>query len=546
MAEGEKIILPQKYYLDYFLDLIALVQNQYHAILSKEDFEFIEQFQSLSEGAQCLYVRFSNRRGPCYRLGKINYEEILNVKASAEELIAANFASKEIPNDFQAFNIFTKSELQAIFKDELDAPKSLGKNELIEQLLEMNNAHESLLSFEEIVQVEKQFEFEFFKLLYFGSYKAQMTEFVIRDVGHIKLERLDQNLLKPWCQSREEAIAFYEVSELKSSIRKALSLYQAQEIHNEIEGIDWDIFLRFNHSSKALGKIALELGQQLEREKCPHLALKYYQLTDTPPSKERQVRIHDALGEQAVAEELAKDLLVNYQNATEKIFAYDFLRRKNVRINRSMTSKLTGSPVIQLEVQPNVRVEQLVIDHFQTEGYQAIHSENYLWRNLFGLIFWNELFDQSQNDFHHPLQRVSSDLYQIDFLEKKESLIENKLSKLVSKGAIKAQIRSTVKAKEGTSQPFIYWYSNILYDLEALISKLKPMQIRKILLEMARNFKGNSVGFPDLFIWNDDQYFLYEIKSPNDHLSAQQLFWIEFMQELKVNVNILRVEYGSS
>ena len=60
---------------------------------------------------------------------------------------------------------------------------------------------------------------------------------------------------------------------------------------------------------------------------------------------------------------------------------------------------------------------------------------------------------------------------------------------------------------------------------------------------MSKNLKDNSTGFPDLFVWKENAYYLYEIKSPNDHLSSQQLFWLNFMQSLGIRAKIIRVRY---
>ena len=60
---------------------------------------------------------------------------------------------------------------------------------------------------------------------------------------------------------------------------------------------------------------------------------------------------------------------------------------------------------------------------------------------------------------------------------------------------------------------------------------------------MSKNLKDNSTGFPDLFIWKGNTYHLYEIKSTNDHLSSQQLFWLNFMQSLGIKAKIIRVNY---
>lgn len=537
------IVLPPKYYLDYFQDLVAFLESNYAHIIGGPERTFLNDFQSLSEDAQCLFLRFSNRKGPCFRVNKLDYEEIKDIPAATYELLEGGFISEDLPEEYATFNLFLKKELITAYP-ELEPFRQEKKALLIERLLENESSVDEIAAKEPVVLVEKQEEFEYLKLLYFGEYKVPMTEFVIRDVGHVKLESLDENSFKPWCESRKEARAFFEISQIKSTIRKALKLFPAAIIHDELGEIPWELFQQFQQSEKALSKIAIELGQQLEREKEPELALKYYQLTERHPSRERQVRILDGLGEKPAAEELAQKMATHHTNASEKIFALDFLNRPKVRINRSMTARLVSSPSVDLLPMPGLKVEQLVINHFEASGFNAIHAENFLWRNLFGLLYWEELFDQSQDGFHHPLQRRSNDLYQPEFFSKREAAFTAKARVLNSRKKIKSKINQTHQDKYGIAGPMVYWYEDMLLPLHELVGKLLPRQIKGITWEMARNMKENATGFPDLFIWNENEYFFYEIKSPNDHLSAQQLFWLEIMQELKINADILRVNYN--
>ncbi len=544
-STSEKIILPQKYYLDYFRYVLDFLRQHYGHILTEEDLAFFRDFGALSEEAQCLFVRFSNRKGPLYRISKLGYEEIPDPHTTADELVAAGFAHKDIPNAYETFNLFTRAELFSILEEHTSGLRPLTKPEIIEHLVDGEEAHELLAAHEPIVQVDRQEEFEFFKLLFFGQYKAQMTEFVIRDVGHVHLEELQEDKFKPWCQSREEAVAYFEISKLKSATRRAMKEWSATLVHEELTDVEWSQFQKYDRASKALDRLVLEIGQQLEREGEPELALSYYRWSQKPPSRERQIRIMDSLDRKEEALALAQELLTTYRNAEEKIFAHDFLSRKAVRINRSMSSKLATAPKVQLPA-TDQRVEKQVIDHYQSMGYQAIHSENFLWRNLFGLLLWEELFDQELEGFHHPLQRVTSDLYSPSFFEKRRETIEQKMARLDSRRKLIARMKRIADKKWGRANPLVYWYDDLTAHCEAMLARLSPKQVQSVILEQAKNIKDNSTGFPDLFIWNDEEYFFYEIKSPNDHLSAQQLFWIEFMQERGIQADILRVEYITS
>ncbi|MBA3899980.1 MAG: VRR-NUC domain-containing protein, partial [Bacteroidetes bacterium] len=101
-------------------------------------------------------------------------------------------------------------------------------------------------------------------------------------------------------------------------------------------------------------------------------------------------------------------------------------------------------------------------------------------------------------------------------------------------------LRRNFEAKFGTANPFVFWYEDLINQLELIISKVSHLQILEIVKEICKNPKENSTGFPDLFVYNGLDFFFAEVKSENDHLSNKQLHWIHFMQKLAVPVKIIR------
>jgi hypothetical protein len=79
--------------------------------------------------------------------------------------------------------------------------------------------------------------------------------------------------------------------------------------------------------------------------------------------------------------------------------------------------------------------------------------------------------------------------------------------------------------------------------LRQLYQSLTPLQLEAVLLEMAKRPAVNMRGFPDLFLWRADSYLLAEVKSPTDHLSAQQVFWLDFFRSHHITAGIIRVQW---
>ena len=111
---AEQVILPPKYYLDYFWFLLEFVQRLYGHILDESELNFIKNFEALSEEAQCLFVRMSNRRGSFFRTQKLSYAEIEDIAAALYELtdsqLIENLSENHAGYSVEVLNLFTKEE----------------------------------------------------------------------------------------------------------------------------------------------------------------------------------------------------------------------------------------------------------------------------------------------------------------------------------------------------------------------------------------------------------------------------------------------------
>jgi hypothetical protein len=536
MSKKDPIILPEKYYLDYFNYVLEFVERQYDHVLDQPEYLFYQTFRNLSEDAKCLYLRFSNRRGDFFRINKISYAEITDLHSAKEELMHADFIRINENVDPAQFKLFTKTELISQFSF---LNKSQKKEELLLELTEVDIPflHET----EEIAEVLQNEVVDFIKMLFFGHRGGRMTDFVIRDVGNVKIEKLDETKFKPWFQSREEALSVMHISQLRRMI------YEIQEadlpLEEYLEEMPWQTWMQYPRSAQSAEKLLLKIAYYFEQIAQPKEAMKYYSYTDKPPARERKVRLLEKLDRKDEALGIAKAMSESPRNATELTFATDFLNRSGIRINRSMTERLKNTPSISIEKDPDIKVEEAVLHYFEKEGWQGFHAENYLWRGIFGLVFWDIIFDENHGSFHHPLQRQPSDLNDTIFFESRSELLEAKLDKFKSKKSLLNYIVKMHNEKEGISNRFVGWHETLLPSLEVAIMKLPLQGLKKVLLEMSKLMKENSAGFPDLFIWNDVEYQFYEVKSPNDHLSAQQLFWLDFLASAKINVEVMRVNY---
>lgn len=543
MAEKETIVLPLKYYLDYFRFLIDFVKEKSGHLLGEVGEKFIIDFNALNEDAQCLLIRMANRKGEYFRLSKIAYQEIENIGAATDALIDSSFVTIEPPHDPKLFKLFTKGELDALFPER--GIKLKKKEEILFELAEESDHYEyqKIQSFDTILALLRQEEIEFLKLLFFGHSHAMMTEFVIRDIGNVKLENLDGHEFTPWFNSHEEAKAVFELSKINRAVYEFIQIGLPENLLELINPINWSTLIDFPNARKQGDRLMLRLGEYFEKTGYLEDALTYYALAKKHPCRERQIRIFQKLGRMEEALGLAEHVFNTPFNASEKIFAKDYIAKTGARNLRSTTTRIKNSNEISVVGAGSKRVEEKALDHFSALGYEGIHSENYLWRAIFGLLFWNELFDSNLAAFHHPLQRAPSDLYSTGFYEARKEYLNDKIKSFHSKKQLLAHLKKTYNEKENISNPLVSWHEFSLPAISACIPFLPLAGLKKVMLEIAKNVKDNSTGFPDLFIWNATSYHFYEIKSPNDHLSSQQLFWLDFFEENQIKSDILRVNY---
>ncbi len=550
------ITLPPKYYLDNFYALLEFVEAKYDQLLSEQEKGFIAKFSALSEAGQCLFLRFANRKGQFFRLQKLNYPEIGDLAAPLQELVTAGFClilnESFYPVLDKALQVFNKQELCQLWKHIDPAVKGLSplkKELLLERMLAAVDHPEllsALMEMETIVVQRYLEEYELLKFLFFGYLGGEMSEFVVRDLGFVQYETLDANKLVPKFNSRQEIEDKFWISGVYQQFRELREDPVAETLYT------W--FMQIAGRGEQLGiearptfdRLTLKLARLLERQHQCDWALEVYRYSEQPPSRERQVRLLQKKGEVQEALQLCHQMQEAPLNAEESIFSHDFcekLQRK--KAVRATTQLLKEADSIQISETYRYYVEKGVIRHFADKGYEVLYSENYLFRSLFGLLFWDVIFDQDVPVYHSPLQRFPADLYLPQFLNRRQEALKAKTEVLSTTKALLRHLRNTYDQKWGIGNPLVGWHENTLPLLEAACKKVPAKALHQVLLAMAQNLKEYGKGFPDLFVWSKKkkEYFFVEVKSPTDSLSPQQLYWLRFFKEVGIKADVLRVKW---
>lgn len=550
--------LPPKYYLDNFRFVLGFVQNLYQSILVSVEQEFLKNFARLSEDAQCLFVRFSNRRGTFFKVNSLYYPELDDIPAALNELLEAGFIENlngdHAGRSDEVINLFSKPELLLLTQalgSEYPPPKSIRKPDLVRWLLHeytFDDLLEVIEASEPVIKVAHESEVMMMKFLFFGNRYDDMTEFVIRDLGHVKFQSFQEENFSVRFETRKDVEDKLMISLTGETFHEQKDELPPEEIYDWF--MNWQGGLVGELSEVALPsyrRLILKVGAWLERKKLHEQALTVYQLTDHAPSRERRTRLLQRVGAAEEALALCKDMISNPQNADERFFGLDYkekIQSKKKRVVRRTTQALQAAEAVDIPISYRFRVELGVMEYYRAREKNAIFSENEPWRALFGLVFWDIIYDTNVRAIHHPLQRVPSDFFLPDFFIKREVLLRDRLRELRQAEAFAERVISTYHDKLGTANVLVAWYEGLLEAVLLIVEYLTPDQLHTILLEMAQNLRENTRGFPDLLVWEAEHYDFIEVKSPTDHLSAQQLHWQHFFSSIGVNSKVLRVNWS--
>ena len=549
--------LPPKYYHDYFGYVLDFARKMYEQVLNENEVRFLESYSELSEDAQCMFIRFSNRSKSFFRVNSLFYSEIADIPAVLEELSEKGFiellCDAHEDRFAEVMDLFTKEqhlEFTKILSPEVMPAKSIRKPDLVRWLLfeyDFKTLCHIIQETEPVVKVSYEREVMMMKFLFFGNRYADMTEFVIRDLGHVRFQSFDVQHLSIQFETRKDVEDTLMVSLMKETFDVLKNQVPPEEIFDWF--MNWQVGIAGNLSPKAMPSynlFILRVSAFLERKKMLSQALSIYQITNDAPARERRVRLLYTLGEIDEALALCEEIAENPQNADERYFSLDFYERINNKKKRTVkrtTQALKSAEAIEVPIMYRYQVELGAIHYYREKGYNAVFSENEPWRTLFGLLFWDIIYDTNVQAIHNPLQRVPSDFFLPDFYFKRSSQLLERMKFANTKPVIEDIIRKTYEDMFGTTNVLVSWYDGALDKVLTLISWLTPEQIHAVLLEIAYNLRENTRGFPDLMVWNETEYAFIEIKSPTDHLSSRQLHWQHFFIEHKIQSRIVRVKW---
>lgn len=574
------IMLPDDYYLDNFRLLLNFVESRYEDLLTENEVGFIQSFVNVSEGAQRLYVRLVLRKGPLFRSDKLNYSEIVNLTLAAFELKATGLlevfcsinASSEQQLDLtedsesqdsatepradgiEAFlSLLTKPELVGLLNRHLEFdtnPAQLNKPELLEtgsEYLSVNDFRKAITF--DVYQPLGVEHLELLKLLFFGNMYQDFTEFVLNDLGITPFEQyvIDQDTR--FFSKRDivdDTVQLYHLNELSFLAIENNDLEALLQVAEMTNLIDEPSLQR--RKDRVINRIA----RQLERLDQYHDALRLFSLSRTAPARERSARIYLAAFEN-VEQALSScdEIILAPEDEAEFEFAVKFgrrvLKKNKLPIPASYPDLKTVSPnlnTVELEFDPQYRVEEATRQWYVSQGHQAAYVENALFTGIFGLVFWDIIFSSARGVFFNPCQRGPVDLFSADFRPRRQAEITARLQDLQVGDFLRHKALETFDLKRGLANFLVNWHVLNRPLLELAIDRIPVKNLCTVFVRLLADLRSNRSGLPDLIVFPDvGGYELVEVKGPGDKLQDNQNRWIRHFEREGMPVAVVNVQW---
>lgn len=538
--------LPQFYYHSNFCEMLDFVSEKYAHILQDSERALAEDFYALPHKAQCLYVRFAGRKGRVFDIAKLDYAEIGDLTAPLDSLRGAGFATSLREDNYSDYLMaLTKPELTALLSAHVPL-RHYKKSWKKDALVDVARAHipftPDLIASQIAVQ-DRVEVLQYYLYLYFGKIETNLQNFTLRDLGVVKTPDFKSDYEPRFDEAGQARAAYFYARALHDFKTGA-----AQDTAPLIDSLaDWPK-PQCEVSSAGRDKLLQKLGGLSERLGDIDTALTLYGQTDAPLCNERVIRLRYARGDIALQDQdwvkTRLEQLIDAPGSDEEhVFASDFYARKFDKKRTSLvTDILRQGQIIKLDEAHKNRPERAAQNYFTQRGYSVFRTENGLWKSLFGLLLWDELFDE-RAQIHNGFERMPSSLKSGTFYQDYEARIEAKLALLAApQDALKATLKTTAQ-NFGTRNGVFRWSHAGLEAIRTLLDHAPDGGLAAILRAMAQDYRRMKDGFPDLMRVKDGALDFVEIKARGDVIRRNQLTRIQQLQSAGFKTEIGRVEW---
>jgi hypothetical protein len=550
LARGSSPLPDAYYYLSNFERALASLDARYADLWHAAEREFLAQFAGLPKASRALLVRMVMRKGVLFRASRLNYPEIGEPTAAAAPLSDLCWVDDNPSLDLdQLQGLLGKNELLHYFElprryEKLNKPELV--DELRSQYPELKPFHAWCAeSSDRVYELRVARLCERFRLMFFGNFHQDWTEFVLTDLGITSYEKIPASLQSRPFGSRAHIDAFQQLQLCQQGLEAGMALDQViAAIPPAIAGGGW--------LEERRQKLLFEVARAWERHGDSTTALAIFSECTHRGARLRTIR----LCERAHEWEIARDLCLAAQQSPESEAERQQLCRLLPRLNRKLgvscsplrrASRLSAFEMAMSRPDDAQAVEHCVRDCLaqQAQGNTSVYYvENGLANSLFGLLCWNAIFAPIPGAFFHDFQYGPADLASDDFYQRRQEEFADSFAELESE-QYQRTIRKHFAAKAGIQSPFVAWRLLSRPLLESALMCIPAAHLRIWFEWIVRDLRDNRAGFPDLVqFWPlERRYRMIEVKGPGDRLQDNQRRLLEYCASRHLPVSVCHVRW---
>lgn len=548
-----KVLENPFYYLDNFQQVLQWIAARYDDLLDDGERTFLTQFAALPQPSRALFVRMAMRKGVLFRASKLVYAEIGDTAAAAAPLAALGWIAADARLSLEElFAVLQKPELAQLFAFK-GADKSARKADQLEALRERYPDPLPLAGWaaltggaaprDTLYHMLMQPLCDRLRLVFFGNYHQDWSEFVLSDLGIYQYEKVDFPPSARGFRTRADIdsyLALHACRERFANGEAALDVLRDMPPAGDNEWL-----------ASRRHRLQFQMAQHLEKQQDWPGALALYRACPYPGARARAIRV---LEKSAAAEE-AYALLRQAMAAPESEAERQQLLRMAPRLRRKLghpkEPAMAATPVVRLDLELPLPssdwwVEGVVRDHLSADSSPVFYVENALANSLFGLLCWDAIFTPIPGAFFHPFHHGPADLHAADFHARRAAQFAACLAQL-DDGSHADTIRRNFAAKFNIQSPFVYWGALDDTLLELALACIPAAHLKLWCQRILADIAANRSGFPDLIqFWPAERrYHMIEVKGPGDRLQDNQLRWIAYCAEHAMPITVCYLQWAA-
>ena len=538
-------VLPTFYYLTHFDQSLSYIADHCISLLDPEQQTVLIQLQGLPKLERALVARILNRNASFISVESLNYPELENLTTLLDGLIKQGFIRiahiDDIPTLAGSLTKVQLYELSHILAPNT-AKSSWPKVKLLSHIQAQSAVARpcpSLAAFlSKFVYRSVEKTFNYFLFLFFGHLNGQLKQFSLRDLGIIRTREDIQPMAR--FNSQIDAWSCYRFEYAYQQLRD-----ENNDIYNlrDIDNIEYALPPISGLSARdAANRYFVELAKKVFAD-IPKKAIQILAYATSAGAFEKRIRLLYHSGEHEQVQTLLETAIDSPDSDEQLIFSEDFLARKFHKKRRSIYTDLLHAQQHQIYIDESAknRIEHQVVQQYRQKGIEAWRTENHCWRCLFGLLFWDILFESTHNGLCNEFDRSPKALNENTFWSDKQKVINQRLSLLDTPETLQTFLVAQMAQHHAKSNPIFRWHANILETVSVLTHHATTQALKTMLRFMCQNYSTYKDGFPDIALLQSGDLIFEELKAPGDSLRKNQLVTIRALKAAGFSVRITRV-----